>query len=123
MRSIKYRAWNGKKLIYDVWVWNKPEKLFQIYNDFTKNWIYGIKTSKIVLMQSTDVYDIHNKEVYEGDIVKVMRYDSFPPYISLVYYSGGCFCTDWRNKATPIFDWPVEILGNIYENPKLLERI
>jgi hypothetical protein len=87
----------------------------------------GISTIEEALQNScqyTGLTDIRDVEIYEGNIVKVLRFDSLPQYTSAVYYDGGAFCTDCEhplvNKAEAIYHWPLEIIGNVYENEDLL---
>lgn len=102
---MKYRGWD-----------NSRDKLE--YYTITK----GATEKPTIWMRATEVFDIHSKEVYEHDIVKVLRTDSFAPYIAVVYYSGGCFGTSWGYPPNrpyefePLYNWDVEILGNEYEN-------
>jgi uncharacterized phage protein (TIGR01671 family) len=88
------------------------------------------------LMQSTGLKDITGDEIYEGDIVKVLVHDIEPKimkdkmYIGVVAYNQGTF--DIKiSKDTYLgiipemymldIDCVFRILGNIYENPELLE--
>ncbi|QBX24807.1 hypothetical protein Javan210_0022 [Streptococcus phage Javan210] len=79
-------------------------------------------------MESTGLHDIHGKEVFEGDIVKVPDdYDAFghnAGEILKVAFDSGCFRLKRPNSKGRGFyfedDNTVEIIGNIYENPELL---
>ena len=92
--------------------------------------------SSVELMQSTGLKDITGDEIYEGDIVKVLVHDIEPKimkdkmYIGVVAYNQGTF--DIKiSKDTYLgiipemymldIDCVFRILGNIYENPELLE--
>ena len=84
------------------------------------------------IMQSTGLADREGKEIFEGDIVKVisksdfkMWSDSDSPHI--VKWDGCCF--SFRNKVGDASlyhfckndEYDVEIIGNIYENTELLK--
>lgn len=65
----------------------------------------------VILMQSTGLKDKNGVEIYEGDIVK-----TFGANIYVVEFYDG--------KFNPISDLEAsnwKVIGNIYENPELLE--
>lgn len=120
----KFRAWD-----------ELSKKMFQVnFIDFIKkyvfltvdeNWITKKGINKVVLMQSTGLFDKNGVEIYEGDIVEVQK-----GFLIIIDYriNDGC----WRLKPlnnqrgcsyfSNYYDkssW--EITGNIYENPELLE--
>lgn len=72
------------------------------------------------LMQSTGVIDKNGKEIFNGDIVLI-----YGEKISKVFYSQGSFCVDILNGGTPLHGFSskqLEVIGNVYENPELLEE-
>ena len=79
-------------------------------------------------MQYTGLHDVHGKEVFEGDIVKIPEdYDKFgrnAGEILKVAFNNGCFRLKRPNSKGRGFyfedDNTVTIIGNIYENPELL---
>ena len=90
----------------------------------------------VELMQSTGLKDICGVEIYEGDIVKVLVQDIEPKimkdkiYVGVVVYKEGTFdIKSSENTYLGIIpqmymsdiDCVFRILGNIYENPELLE--
>ena len=92
--------------------------------------------STVELMQSTGLKDISGAEIYEGDIVKVLVQDIEPKimkdkmYVGAVIYKQGTFdIKSSKNTYLGIIpqmymsdiDCVFRILGNIYENPELLE--
>ena len=113
MREIKFRAWDNKlnKILEWTDIAYNDDPFFHEDRDYE-------------LMQFTGLYDKNGKEIYEGDILK--RPDLEINYI--VVFNGGCFCIqDSKNKhhklklldGISIF---LGIIGNIYENPELLEE-
>ncbi|HAP5886649.1 TPA: hypothetical protein IU352_002154 [Enterococcus faecalis] len=79
----------------------------------------------VVLMQSTGLKDKNGVEIFEGD---VLYYIPFESHIndSIVVFEKGSFCTKMlRNgKLTSVRfvdSEEYEVIGNIYENPELLE--
>jgi hypothetical protein len=88
------------------------------------------KFDDIVLMQSTGLKDENGKEIFEGDIVKVTDGDertNFPDGgIGTICGLDGIFMWYIDGQVhNGLFDisqeYYIEVVGNIYENPELLE--
>ncbi|EMS76284.1 hypothetical protein H318_04187 [Enterococcus durans IPLA 655] len=89
---------------------------------------------KYVLMQSTGMKDKNGVEIFEGDIVLVSVRNGFD-YLdnkvcivkNSIDYSGLVCATvdedlEYRIFNTELFEeYTYEVIGNIYENPELLE--
>ena len=98
------------------------------------------KNNDYILMQSTNCVDSHGKEIFEGDIVKEtkddehyiceVKYDDYlkqfrlyrfkgrQSYLLIDYDSYDEIINDCNNHDRVIG----EIIGNIYQNPELLEK-
>ena len=86
-----------------------------------------VKISNGILMQSTGLRDKNDKLIYEGDVVK--DYDEI---LSVVYYNDNqasflLDTYDWENSDVcsmyGLGDMSkYEVIGNIHENPELLEK-
>lgn len=79
----------------------------------------------VILMQSTGLKDKNGKEVFVGDIIKCTRGCPHEVYLEKEYggtYIGGMPAI-YLKGIREGYAWTEheEILGNIYENPELLE--
>lgn len=84
-----------------------------------------IKFQNAILMQSTGLFDKNGKEVFVGDIIKCTRGCLHEVYIEKEYggtYIGGMPAI-YLKGIREGYAWTgdEEIIGNIYENPELLE--
>lgn len=121
----KFRAWTeeGKVMYYDVYPF-KDDTLLLSYDEIAFD---EVSASDFILMQSTGLKDKHKKEIYEGDIVRFTLTDGFN-YVTnedgVVTYKLGAFyvvndLTEYL--ISDINTNKVEVVGNIYNNPGLLE--
>lgn len=87
--------------------------------------IYCYNPDEIELMQSTGLKDKNGKEVFIGDIVKCTRGCLHEVYLEKKY--GGTFIggmpSIYLKGLLSGYAWTEdeEIIGNVYENPELLE--
>lgn len=126
-REVKYRAWDkiDKKMRQVVMLdtYSKFQTVF--FNERTSNNNgYRFSSDGCELMEYTGLKDRNGKEIYEGDIVTgLFNYtDIIGP---IVYGSDASFFINREglygiglNNAE---DW-LEVIGNIYENPELLQK-
>lgn len=80
-----------------------------------------INHDDLEIMQYTGLKDKNGKEIYEGDIVEGSTQDDYPR--SVIGFEDGSFVI----QQAPLAKWKVShfeltIIGNIYENPELIEK-
>ena len=87
--------------------------------------IYCYDFDEIELMQSTGLKDKNGKEIFEGDIVKMAKdVYSEPTYYEVVRHRGGAYRLESKQHGCELWlrHTDCEVVGNIYENPELLEE-
>lgn len=70
----------------------------------------------------TGLFDTNGVEIFEGDVVIITDYDEFPR--TVVRYVQGTYCLfEGDNCLEALTDYyeDMEIIGNIHENPELVE--
>lgn len=129
----KFRAWDKRfsEFVEDFFVSEDGE----IYKKSTDTG-YGIAISRetsdeVILMQSTGLFDKTNTEIFEGDIITngpdvmcMKRHNALGFYVEqkgkVQLVADGMDLEEFEEDAKEIAD-SIEIIGNIYENPELLE--
>ncbi|HGR4486099.1 TPA: YopX family protein, partial [Streptococcus pneumoniae] len=131
----KFRVWVkiGKRMVFsdDILAIDYENKEIVTQQVYFENGlpddrdIYCYDFDEIELMQSTGLKDKNGKEVFIGDIVKCTRGCLHEVYLEKEY--GGTFIGGMPAVYLKGFGdgyaWTEyeEIIGNIYENPELLE--
>ena len=86
--------------------------------------VVNTKIDEIELMQSTGLKDKNGKEIFEGDIVKMAKdvYSDLT-YYEIVRHRGGAYRLESNQHGCELWlrHTNCEVIGNIYENPELLE--
>lgn len=145
MRTLKFRFYDSKYKImrldttYAV-AFDGSVKLLSKYKDNASG-EYHTCGNGIIPMQWTGLTDRYGVEIYEGDIVKAgeanMPIDRYPDYhqvCQVKFGEGAVNGSEWpvdvlgfylephRFKVPNITEAKLEVIGNIYENPELLEE-
>lgn len=101
--------------------------------------VFAMKFRNIELMQSTGLKDRNGVEIYEGDILLNTASENQEDWKKWrVHYADGRFLIDYKQipkdkrkrKNLELEDlcednvwlYGLEVIGNIYENPELLEK-
>lgn len=119
----KFRVWDTvKKAMSEVEaIVYTEEKVYPFYSKVVRRYI---PFSEAILMQSTGVLDKNGKEIFEGDVVK-LRYTISSDYefFKVTRFRGGSWRIDNRRRGCELWlrNEDCEVIGNIYDNPELVE--
>ncbi len=140
IREIKFRAWDelarkmaviGFHVIGEVTMFNMIDMYIQETRD-SKTESTLARLGDFILEQFTGFQDVNDVDLYEGDRVKVIGKKVIGEIIWSDLYAG--FALRFQNKYNTqrvqhwkkSFRWLMnhgcEIIGNIHENPELLEK-
>jgi uncharacterized phage protein (TIGR01671 family) len=119
-RDIKFRAWDGVGM-------NKPFTLGH-------PWAGDMFDSNDIIMQYTGLKDKNGKEIYEGDILRPVGIEHMGVGgkfdVEVIFKHGTFGWESLTNGFIPAGAITVddvrmtertEVIGNVYENPELLE--
>lgn len=127
----KYRAWDKEtQTMLDVSLIDFKKRVL-----IGEHWEFGetnfISFDDINLMQSTGLKDKNGKEIFEGDvitngidIVDIKRHQTLGFYTIIdgrESFFGDSISIEGFEEDVEEFTQITEIIGNIYENPELLE--
>ncbi|MFT8938102.1 YopX family protein [Liquorilactobacillus sp.] len=130
-REIKFRAWNNRLKVMSDYVsaiqngdtQGTPSSVNVVVKGKQETW--NIQHDDVTLEQYSGLKDKSGKKIYEGDIDLVDK----DMYGKIIWKKGG-FWIKWRGREkpfeeflTPYMDDKLNIIGNIHENPELLEAI
>ena len=132
MREILFRGKrkdNGKWVYGNYAVTDNNEKQHFIF----QNKAFEFEVDPETVGQYTGITDDNGKKIFEGDILGITNDDPDYDYIIKVYFECNTLCVDVEGQdydytsigfAVEIWDDEcdrVEVIGNIYDNPELLE--
>ena len=123
----RYRAWmKSLKWMCDVTNISFDSKFVDIcqQGDTERYTEMSVEFDEITLMQSTGLFDKNGKEIFEGDIVKMSKdVYSEPTYYEVVRHRGGAYRLESKQHGCELWlrHTDCEVVGNVYENPELLE--
>lgn len=122
MREIKFRAWDKLGDDEGVPCMRAWGHLLNIQYQYSEDSIFN--DPMLILMQYTGLKDKNGKEIYEGDVVRVIPNEAGTPLARVceVRISPRMGYTLFINNRICAFSYEVdtEVIGNIYENPELM---
>ncbi|NQN44441.1 hypothetical protein HPA14_07090 [Streptococcus suis] len=122
----KFRVWDTvKKIMREVQaIVYTVERVYPVYSEVFRRYV---PFSEAILMQSTGLFDVNGKEIFEGDVIRINYINDDSPWTDAIIWNPKYYA--WYLKSNKellgfAMDEPdiiVEIIGNIYENPELME--
>ena len=127
MREIEFRAW-----------YKPSKKMFKVGQITLKKGIWSYEPDNkehigvcipyqpsFILMQYTGLKDKNGKKIFEGDIIDVTRLCIWER--GIVILKNGCFFIKVKETLLPLYEceinnYKLEVINNIYDNPKLLKE-
>lgn len=111
MREFKFR------------IWDKARRRMSQWEEMKENWnlhVFVTSDEDLEIMQYTGLKDRNGQEIYEGDIVARGKYNH-----EIVWNEKkGWFGIDDYDYGLTVLSQHLDyicVIGNIYENPELLE--
>lgn len=132
MTIPKFRAWDKKcnEMFKDTFAITESGQVIIVEQESVFDTPDYVFTDDLIIMQSTGLFDKNGKEVFENDVIRdsdgfegIVQYDESYGVYGIAYLptlSNGIDMTfeelkdNYRNKF--------EVIGNIYENPELVEE-
>ena len=123
MRQIKFRA---QDIASNKWLYGDLRHHKDDVCIFEQGGNKGEQVKRDTVGQFTGLRDINGKDIYEGDILDVSYADE-DSYLE-VRFVRGVFAFLWNGDLddefpcnAPTHEW-AKVIGNIYDDPKLLKR-
>jgi len=136
MRENKYRAWDKRNnrwatLNLDVWGEWQGAKMVQIPAQRNPFDVFEMRSDEqYEWIQYTGLHDKNGKEIWEGDVVKINDARAGCVYYEEMYARFGFSLKRFLSGLVDLpsgdysfedfSSWDMEVIGNIYENPELL---
>jgi len=127
VREIKFRAWdviNGKMYPIAFPSWNGMVEGKVDFKDHVVEVVDSDGDDQPILMQFTGLLDRNDKEIYVGDIIESDKNCIFDQgrKACAVEFKEGCYVTSDTGVPVSILinSFKPVVIGNIYENPELL---
>lgn len=127
----KYRAWDSakKEMFKDTFAITESGQVVVVEQESVASSPDYVFVDHLVIMQSTGLADKNGKEIFEGDILACKTDDEVINLNIFWDEEHALFMFESKkyNEQEPLAElvenntYPFEIIGNIYDNPELLE--
>lgn len=135
MRDIKFRIWDGAK---NEWLASSSKDALPYYGFALVGEVMTVQSLPYwsldegnIVEQFTGLKDINGAEIFEGDIIfqKPLSKNSIG-WVGKIIFKQGAFMAEVYERGKPVMwlflsefnpEKTCEVIGNIHENPELLE--
>lgn len=129
MKEIKFRAWIKQSWSSELQMWIKKRMFYDVFlmDGYIRvnSSLSSANFDECEIMQFVGIKDKNDKEIYEGDLVKI---ETNNKWIFRIEFNNFYCSFLGQNIYDDSHDiilgmQKLEIIGNIYENPELLKII
>ena len=112
MREIKFRGYTGKRWVYGHFIHNGIDAPAIVWGDGEQEEVFLASVGQLTGMKDKNGIDIYEKDIVKG------RNGFGEIEIAEVVYSD---CSFYPLQSDEFFWKDIEVIGNVTDNPKLLE--